>query len=278
MARFPALVASVAVPACSRAAPPRTARRAGTHRSEPGHAVRRPVSPAGRHSVRRRPRPPAGRPGRPPADPDDVRAATAMATVRHLAGRVGPRPGTSPAYFRAADLGRAPARGVRLAGAAAVVPDAGGRLLGRPGAGRAVGQPGRHPRRRPPGPAVAGWSAPTSTRCRRRPARRTTPPASACCSRWPRRCARPATRLPVVLVAFGSEEPRGRATTTTTSAPARTSPGSRRPSAALRGMVSLDRVGVGAGGPGEQRATARTAMRAAAARRGTAGRRARPAR
>ncbi len=30
-------------------------------------------------------------------------ASTAMAAVRHLAEVVGPRPGTSPAYFRAAD-------------------------------------------------------------------------------------------------------------------------------------------------------------------------------
>ena len=33
---------------------------------------------------------------------DDVRADTEMAAVRQLAGRIGPRPGTSPAYHRAA--------------------------------------------------------------------------------------------------------------------------------------------------------------------------------
>lgn len=44
--------------------------------------------------------PEAGPPPR--ADPDDVRVATALAAVRHLAGTIGPRPGTSPAYFRAA--------------------------------------------------------------------------------------------------------------------------------------------------------------------------------
>ncbi|HYG93544.1 MAG TPA: hypothetical protein VD859_08120, partial [Nocardioides sp.] len=35
--------------------------------------------------------------------PGDVEPATAMAAVRHLADVVGPRPGTAPAYFRAAD-------------------------------------------------------------------------------------------------------------------------------------------------------------------------------
>ncbi len=34
--------------------------------------------------------------------PGDVEASTAMAAVRHLAEVVGPRPGTTPAYFRAA--------------------------------------------------------------------------------------------------------------------------------------------------------------------------------
>src|SRR4051794_6193662 len=48
------------------------------------------------------PAPPSSPTPSPRADPDDVRVGTAMAAVRHLAGTIGPRPGTSPAYFRAA--------------------------------------------------------------------------------------------------------------------------------------------------------------------------------
>ena len=39
----------------------------------------------------------------PPVEPADVRVDTAAASVRHLAGRIGPRPGTSPAFLRDAE-------------------------------------------------------------------------------------------------------------------------------------------------------------------------------
>ena len=95
---------------------------------------------------------------------------------------VGPRPGTSPAYLRAATWVERQLERARLAGAPAARSRA---RRASPGACRC--------RRRsvnvsPPaatsGPGSPGSrSARTWTRCRRRPARRTTPPASACCWR-----------------------------------------------------------------------------------------------
>ncbi|WP_122818937.1 M28 family metallopeptidase [Nocardioides pantholopis] len=177
--------------------------------------------------------------------PDDVRVATAQAAVRHLAGRIGPRPGTSPAYFRAAawvhdelaGLGwqvrrqrfRAPA------GVSWGVPVPGGRstnVIATRGDVR-PGRPwllvGAHLDTVPQAPGAEDNASGVGVLLA---------VAEAVAARR--------TRLPVVLVAFGAEEPRGPTDADhhygsrayVASLPAR----ERR---ALRGMVSLDRVGVG---------------------------------
>ncbi|HTW17612.1 MAG TPA: M28 family peptidase [Nocardioides sp.] len=194
-------------------------------------------------------------PPTPRVSPDDVRVGTATAAVRHLADRVGPRPGTSPAYFRAAawvqrrfqELGwqverqRFPTpagyswNGPVDAGPSVNVLATRGDV--RPGEpwlvvgahlDTVVGSPGAEDNASGVGVLLAVAEALAGRR----------------------------TRLPVVLVAFGSEEPRGQGD-------AHHHYGSRAYVAALtlaqrrsvRGMVSLDRVGVGAavpvGSPGD---------------------------
>ena len=68
----------------------------------------------------------------PPEPPRRFEADRAMRTVRHLAGTIGPRLATGPAFREAAAyVEDAPARGVRRAPAG--VPGAGRRLVGRAG-------------------------------------------------------------------------------------------------------------------------------------------------
>jgi len=207
----------------------------------------------------------------PRADPDQVRVETALAAVRHLAGTIGPRPGTSPAYLRAA-------RWVedRLAGLGWTVerqrfPTPAGTSWGVPvPAGPSVnlvatrgdvvpGRPwllvGGHLDTVPQAPGAednaSGIGVLLAT-------------AEALTGRR--------TRLPVVLVAFGSEEPRGPTDADhhygSTSYVDALSSAQRR---SLRGMVSLDRVGVGAvvpvGSAGPPDALTRE-LRAAARRAG----------
>lgn len=176
---------------------------------------------------------------------EDARPAVAMAAVRHLAGTIGPRPGTSPAYRRAA-------RWVE----------------------RELEEHGWEVRRqRFPTPAGVSWGVPVqggpsvnlvATRGDVRPGRPwlavgahldTVPQAPGAEDNASgvgallavaEAAAERRTRLPVVLVAFGSEEPRG-------PTDADHHYGSRayvdslgpRERRTLRGMVSLDRVGVG---------------------------------
>lgn len=177
--------------------------------------------------------------------PDDVRLATAVAAVEHLAGTVGPRPGTSPAYRRAARW-----VGTRLeslgwsveqqpfptpAGVSWGVPVRGGRSTNVV-ATRGDVRPGRpwllvgaHLDTVPQAPGAEDNASGVGVLLA---------VAEALAERR--------TRLPVVLVAFGSEEPRG--------------PGdddhhygsrayvaglTTAEQGSLNGMVSLDRVGVG---------------------------------
>jgi len=184
--------------------------------------------------------------------PRDVRARTAMGAVRHLAGDVGPRPGTSPAYLRAAGWveGRLTALGWTVERQTFEVPSGfsvAGPTEGLPvDAGRSVnlvatrgdvveGEPwlavGAHLDTVPTSPGAednaSGIGALLAT-------------AEAAAGRR--------TRLPVVLIAFGAEEPRGRTDDDhhygSRAYVASLSPAERR---SLRGMVSLDRVGIGAG-------------------------------
>ena len=180
-----------------------------------------------------------------PASARDVRVATAWEAVKHLAGTIGPRHGTSPAYRRAADWveGRFRSFGYDVSRQPFDVP--GGVSWGVPvEAGRSVNlvathgeidttRPyllvGAHLDTVPQAPGAEDNASGVGTLLA---------VAEAIGGRH--------TRLPVVLVAFGAEEPRG--------------PGdddhhygsrffvsqlSSAERSALRGMVSLDRVGVG---------------------------------
>ena len=168
-----------------------------------------------------------------------------MAAVRHLAGDR-TAPGTSPAYHRAADWveRRLAALGWQVrrqpfrtpAGVSWGVPVPAGRSVNvvatrgdvRPGRPLARG-------RRPPRHGAAGARA-----------RRTTPPASACCWRSPRRSPEPGPGCRWCWSPSASEEPRGPADDDhhygSRAYVAALGPAERR---TLRGMVSLDRVGVG---------------------------------
>lgn len=181
----------------------------------------------------------------PRVDPGDVRVRTATAAVQHLAGEIGARPGTTPAFFEAADWvqSRFEELGWEVERQRFPVPagyswngpvDAGDSLnvvatrgdvrRGEPwllvGAhlDTVVDSPGAEDNASGVGVLLAVAEALAERR----------------------------SRLPVVLVAFGAEEPRGtgdgdhhygsRAYVDALSRAARRS---------LRGMISLDRVGVG---------------------------------
>lgn len=177
--------------------------------------------------------------------PDDVRVTTVMAAVEHLAGRVGPRPATAPSYFRAArwvesrferigwrvDRQRFPAPG----GVSWGVPVDGGasvNLVAHRGDVRA-GTPwlavGAHLDTVPQSPGAEDNASGIGVLL-----------AVAEAITWRR------TRLPVMLIAFGAEEPRGPTDDDhhygSRAYVDRLPPARRR---SLRGMVSLDRVGVG---------------------------------
>ena len=183
-------------------------------------------------------------------DPDDVRAATAMAAVRHLAGVIGPRPGTTPAFFEAADWveARLVELGWQVERQSFQVP------AGFSGAGPTAGLPVEAGRSvnlvATRGDVVAGepWLAagahldtvPTS------PGAEDNASGIGALLAVAEATAERRTRLPVVLVAFGAEEPRGpgqddhhygsRAYVASLTTAERRS---------LRGMVAMDRVGVG---------------------------------
>ncbi|MEJ7832188.1 MAG: M28 family peptidase [Nocardioides sp.] len=218
---------------------------------------------------------PSSEPVPPPerASPDDVRIDTAVRAVRHLAGEIGPRPGHTAAYFEAAEwverrlvsLGwdvrrqRFPTPGGSYEGIAIeagpsvnLIATSGDVRPGKPwlavGAhlDTVPGAPGAEDNASGVGVLLAVAEA----------------------------IAERQTRLPVVLVAFGSEEPRGptdddhhygsRAYVASLTAAERRS---------LQGMVSLDRVGVGDVlpiGSAAEPSPLRAELAAAAARAGAA--------
>jgi aminopeptidase YwaD len=184
----------------------------------------------------------------PPAErvsPEHARVRIAIEAVEHLAGRIGPRPGTSPAYFRAADW------------VERQLSTAGWELR----------------RQRFRAPAGVSWGVPVpsgrsvnlvATKGDVRPGRPwllvgahldTVPQASGAEDNasgigvlltLADALADRRTRLPVVLVAFGAEEPRGEREDDhhygSRAFVDALTPAQRR---GFRGMVSLDRVGVG---------------------------------
>ena len=176
---------------------------------------------------------------------DDIPVATAVEAVRHLADEIGPRPGHTPAYFRAADwVGEqlaasgwsverqrfaTPAgsyEGVDLAAGASV------NVIGTQGE-LTPGEPwllvGAHLDTVPQGPGAEDNASGVGVVLALAEALQQT-----------------RSRLPVVLVAFGSEEPRGPSDDEhhygSRAYVASLTPAQRR---SLRAMVSLDRVGVG---------------------------------
>ncbi len=185
-------------------------------------------------------------PSRPPrVSPDDARVRIALDTIDHLAGRIGPRPGTSPAYFRAAEWveRRFEDSGWEVRRQRFHTP-AGYSWNAPVPAGPSVdliatrgdvepGKPwllvGAHLDTVPEAPGAEDNASGIGTLLA---------VADALDGRR--------TRLPVVLVAFGSEEPRGETDAEhhygSRAFVASLTPAQRR---SLRGMVSMDRVGVG---------------------------------
>jgi aminopeptidase YwaD len=184
-------------------------------------------------------------PPAPRVAPGDARIRIALDTVDHLAGRIGPRPGTSPAYFRAADWvqQRFEDSGWEVRRQRFHTP-AGFSWVAQVPAGPSVnliatrgdvqpGEPwllvGAHLDTVPRAPGAEDNGSGIGTLLTL---------ADALDGRR--------SRLPIVLVAFGSEEPRGETDDDhhygSRAFVASLSPAQRR---SLRGMVSMDRVGVG---------------------------------
>lgn len=184
------------------------------------------------------------------ADPDDVRVVTARRAVRRLAGVIGPRPGTTPAYFEAADWVEAKLTelGWQVERQSFRVPGGfseAGPTEGLPvDAGRSVNLVATR------GDVVPGepWLAvgahldtvPTS------PGAEDNASGIGALLAVAEATAGRRTRLPVVLIAFGAEEPRGPGPDDhhygSRAYVASLTPAERR---SLRGMVAMDRVGVG---------------------------------
>jgi hypothetical protein len=224
--------------------PPETSSpRAGSSRGPPSGSAGSPTTGPTRDE--------AGEPGpapradRAPARPARFRRNHAMATIRWLAGQVGPREGSSPAFRRAARrvAGRFDALGYDVrrqsfpvpAGVSWGVPVPSGRstnVIATP-QGFRPGRPhllvGAHLDTVPQAPGAEDNAS-----------------GVAVVLEVARLAARDDTRLPVVFVAFGAEEPRGDGDALhhfgSTAYVNRMSARERR---GLQAMVALDRVGVG---------------------------------
>jgi hypothetical protein len=173
------------------------------------------------------------------------RPGAALATVRLLAGRIGPREATSPAFARAAEMvasrWRAQGYDVRLdrfgvpAGVSWGVPVPAGRTA------NVIAVP---PKFRPDQPhLLVGAHLDTVPQA---PGAEDNASGVSTLIEVSRLAAVAGTRLPVVFVAFGAEEPRGEGDALHhfgSQAYVDAAPPAQL--AALRAMVSLDRVGVG---------------------------------
>ena len=188
---------------------------------------------------------PSGTQAAPPLTPEQLRVGTATDAVRHLAGEIGPRPGTSPAYHRAAAWveGKLAGFGWQVhrqrfqtpAGVSWGIPVSAGEsvnLVADRGDVR-PGQPwllvGAHLDTVPQAPGAEDNAS-----------------GVAVLLAIAETAAGRSTRVPVRLVVFGSEEPRGETDDDhhygSRAYVASLTPVERR---SLAGMVSLDRVGVG---------------------------------
>ena len=188
---------------------------------------------------------PTDEPAPPPVRPDSFDAAQAMAVVRHLAGEIGPRHGTSAEFREAAGWvgGYFERLGYRVERQVFDVPGGNSWGVDVP-AGESVnviGTPAGFDPRRPH--LVIGAHLDTVPQS---PGAEDNGSGVGVLLAAAAAVADARTRLPVVWVAFGAEEPRGdgdddhhygsRAYVASLTAPERR---------AVRGMVSLDRVGVG---------------------------------
>lgn len=190
--------------------------------------------------------PPEPRPETQPVSPGDLRPETAVEAVRHLAGRIGPREATSPAFGRAADWveARLAGLGYDVARQRVDVP-AGVSWQGAPlAAGRSanvVATPPGFDATRPH--LVVGAHLDTVSQA---PGAEDNASGVGVLLAVAEAAGGRRTRLPVVYVAFGAEEPRGGGDALhhfgSTRYVASLARAERR---AVRGMVSLDRVGVG---------------------------------
>ena len=189
-----------------------------------------------------------------PPEPRLVRASDldvriAVRAVRHLAGTIGPRHGTSPAFRRAADwvVAELEARGLDVRRQGFEVP--GGVSWGVPVAAgvseNVVATPRRFRQDRPH--LVVGAHLDTVPQA---PGAEDNASGVGVLLAVAEALQGRRARLPVVLVAFGAEEPRGGSDDDhhygSRAYVASLAPAERR---AVRGMVSLDRVGVGAAVP-----------------------------
>ncbi len=179
------------------------------------------------------------------ARPDDVEVAIAARTVRHLAGVIGPRPGTERSYFRAADwvAARFEGFGWRVERQRFATP--GGVSWGVPvTAGPSINLVAGRGDLRPGRPwLVVGAHLDTVPQS---PGAEDNASGVGVLLTLAEAVAGRRTRLPLVLVAFGSEEPRGPTDDDHHyGSRAYVARLTRRQRRSLHGMVSLDRVGVG---------------------------------
>ncbi|WP_139982373.1 M28 family metallopeptidase [Nocardioides litoris] len=207
---------------------------------------------------------PAPRPTR--VSPDDLRPATAVAAVAHLAGEVGPRPGHTAAYRRAAAWaeGELASYGWTVRRQRFSTPA--GVSWGVPvEAGPSVNLVATQGEARPGGPwLLVGAHLDTVPQA---PGAEDNASGVGLVLAVAEALEQRRARLPVTLVLFGSEEPRGPGDAHhygSKAYVASLSPAERR---GLRGMVSLDRVGVGSVVPvqtvGEANAVSRELLAAA---------------
>jgi aminopeptidase YwaD len=205
--------------------------------------------------------------------PDDARIRIALDAIDHLAGRIGPRPGTSAAYFRAADWVQQRLEGSGWDVRRQRFHTPGGYSWNAPvPAGRSVNLVASHGDVRPGEPwLLVGAHLDTVPEA---PGAEDNASGIGVLLTLADALAERRSRLPVVLVAVGSEEPRGETDDDhhygSRAFVASLTTAQRR---SLRGMVSMDRVGVGRtlpiGSPGEP-SPLRAELAAAAERAGVA--------
>jgi hypothetical protein len=192
------------------------------------------------------PSPTTPAPTRPPlASPDDLRLPVAVDAVRHLAGSIGPRHATSPEFRRAAGWVADELRSYGYDVSRQRFPVPGGDSWGVPvGPGRSVNVIATSPDFDPREPhLVVGAHLDTVPQA---PGAEDNASGVGTVLAVAEALADRRARLPVVLVAFGAEEPRGPTDDDhhygSRAYVAALGTAERR---AVRGMLSLDRVGVG---------------------------------